>query len=116
MNQPHLATIADEFPDYPEDALPPIPRDWQPVHWKNDVCPSWHVAGSFSAETEVRVFIEWPELADRETAGARFAIVHGATILRKLPMLAEDGYQTDSWPEILYLTRIARRIWGDPRD
>lgn len=52
--------LREEFPDYPVASLPDVPADWAETSWHNDVSPS------FEAPNGCRIFIAYPDKADRE--------------------------------------------------
>ena len=94
MPSPH---ITREFPDYPTDSLPAVPRWLVPTHWRHNTAPSWEDPLAFT-----RVFIDYPDPADRELQGcARYWVGFS------------DGSityaETESWSEALRGLRLARR-------
>jgi|688.fasta_scaffold966293_2 hypothetical protein len=63
------------FPDYAGLTLPPIPASWVDVSYHNDCCPSWQTPVDADGRSFV-VFIDYPDLADRETASEdRYTVV-----------------------------------------
>lgn len=81
-----------EFPDYPVDALPALPDDFEDVSWHNDSCPSF-----FSKARGVVVHIDYPEREAREIPDSdRFTLFladeHGSFL--------EDVLWSDDWEAI----------------
>lgn len=91
-------TFRTEHPQYPVDALPPevLTAAFADESWHNEACPRFvHVASGLS------VFVDWPELEDRECGGNRFSVGEWT----------EDGYpfESDNWADVLqYLNNGAR--------
>ena len=89
--------IAREFPDYPTDSLPKLPRWLVPTHWHHDAAPSWEDPLSFA-----RVFVDYPYPADRELQdSARYWVGFSDGSITYV--------ETDSWSEALHALRLARR-------
>jgi hypothetical protein len=73
--------IKNAFPEYDTATLPPIPKDWTDISWRNDVCPSWQWG-------VYQIFVDYLE-ADQE----RFSVCDiefGDCLL-----------STDNWGEVL---------------
>lgn len=97
-----------EFPDYPADALPPLPTDtlWHDESWHNDMCPCYHSADGFG------VWIDWPAAADRELIGSkRFCVFDYEENARGMSK-ARDSFECDTWEEVLAFINAARQSLG----
>jgi hypothetical protein len=106
IRHPDIGKLYYEFPDFPEESVPAtLPSDAIPMHWHNDVCPSWCVAGPADHDLGVVLWIDYPDIRRREHWGERFALTSGDVV-----------YQTDRWPEVLKRIDEAREQLGPPRE
>lgn len=82
-----------EFPDYPSEELPPIPRDWIDQSWHNDTCPF------FTTPNGLGIFIDYADPDQREIPSMRFSVVvmDGASMHTD----QESPLATDDWQAVL---------------
>jgi hypothetical protein len=93
---------AIEFRSYPAAEMPTIPYGWTDESWHNDACPCFR-----SPDGRFRVFIDFPDLDDREfSASDRFNVLddcdpdpHGETLT----------YSSNSWDDVLAFIRIQQK-------
>jgi hypothetical protein len=84
-----------EFPSYPVEAMPAIPKDWLDVSWRNDACPRFVVP-----HLGVSVWIDWPDPEDREAGGERFIVNACDPETHEMPD-APYLLATDDWLRLL---------------
>jgi len=91
--------LVDEFPDMPLDSLPEIPAGWEDMSWHNDVSPSFLVHTRADG-AYVRVWIDYPDEADRELSTKRYTAswydAEGNSLSEWVPFV-----ETDDWPTLL---------------
>ncbi|MBU4531248.1 MAG: hypothetical protein KUA43_13880 [Hoeflea sp.] len=68
--------MADQFPDFDQTTLPPIPPHWTDSSWRNDACPSFTI-GDVDGGWFLHVFIDHSDPAKREfSEGGRFTVCY----------------------------------------
>ena len=72
MHMTDFSKLTHEFPDMPLDSLPPIPRHWEDMSWHNEVSPSFLAYTRIDGHY-IRVWIDYPDPADRELCVKRYA-------------------------------------------
>src|SRR5687768_13043239 len=92
-----------EFPDYPIDAMPPIPEGFVDTSWHNDTCPSFT-----NAELGLVLFIDYPTEEWRELPGAkRFSLLDKAAL--DSGAICEPLAYGDDWRLVLVSIEAAMR-------
>ncbi|MBH0113223.1 hypothetical protein I5E68_09720 [Novosphingobium sp. YJ-S2-02] len=61
---------ATEFPDFPAEAMPPIPEGFGDASWRNDLCPCFQHEGS-----GVVLWVDYPKGMQEDDGSARFNVV-----------------------------------------
>lgn len=51
----------EQFPDYPDHAMPQLPAGWEDISWRNDACPNF-----INSALGVALFIDYPDPQWRE--------------------------------------------------
>jgi hypothetical protein len=67
-----MSSIAEEFPDFPFESLPPMPPSWEDMSWRNDVSPSFRAYTRNDGHC-IRVWIDLPDPDERELCVKRYA-------------------------------------------
>jgi hypothetical protein len=81
-------SFLDQFPTYPVESFPVIPAGFVDSSWKNDACPSIE-------NSHWRIWLDWPNEADRECGGAQF------TIVDSLDPMCGIVFESDDWSAVL---------------
>lgn len=95
-------TYSDQFPDFPETDLPPIPEGFTDQSWANDPCPTF-----YNAAERLAIWVDYADPDKREfpELGGRFQLgrtdQHGAA-------LEWIGSPTDDWRTIELLIAVFR--------
>lgn len=106
IRHPDIGQLHYEFPDFPPESIPKtLPADAIPMHWHNDVCPSWCIAGPADHDLGVILWIDYPERSKREHFDERYALSS-----------ADLSEQTESWNKVLRWIENARKHCGPPRE
>ena len=85
----------DQFPTFPLDAFPAIPDGFEDTSWRNDACPCVEGRGFI-------VWIDWPDIAERECGGLRF------TVTRLADEWQAVAFESDDWaPVLAFITKEA---------
>lgn len=83
-----------EFPDFEDETLPEIPKDWIDVSWENDACPSWRIPNH-----QVYVFVDRERPENRLFEAPRFGVVHDVAID------TVTLYDGNDWAEVLAIVK-----------
>jgi hypothetical protein len=88
-------TFSREFPDYPTAAMPVFPAGFVDSSWHNDACPS-----ITSAALGLLIFIDYPEVNDRELHGPRVSV-------QTLGDAPAEVFAAEQWADVLaYLAKV----------
>lgn len=80
---------ATEFPNYPANTLPELPKGFEDTSWRKDTCPS-------ACSDTLQLFLDYPNPTDREDPELlRYSLY------RITDDGAEDILDTDNWSEML---------------
>ena len=85
-------SYVEEFPSFPEGAIPAIPEGFEDVSWHNDVCPSFK-----NDALSLTIYVDYPDPNMRELESA----AHFMLVGEHDEGLTEILCETDHWHNIL---------------
>src|SRR5262245_34813590 len=93
-----MARWQHEFPRFPRDAIPGMPRGFVDVSWHNDTCPSFARGDIHEDENALTIWVDYPDRSEREYQhGNRYALVRGIYGAEARTVLCTS----DDWGDIL---------------
>lgn len=93
------------FPTFPDDEMPAIPSYWIDTSWRNDVCPSFRIAGDEYSAYEVICWVD--SITDGELQPDKRFILERCGLLGRSAG-ATTVYEGDNWDALLKAAEIER--------